>query len=196
MWWNPLVFTLQCCTEPAPHPQQQRRHLIHSERKKNTKVSTHQLIIHYAFKASTAAPRHHGNCRLSCHTMVEHHIWLRLFMCFQWQRRTTAGQESIFILLWTWWFIVTYERRNINIHKCVCVQAASMRVLHQTHSLCCLIPPACRRISVFLWVWRKWFVVDLCWSLKLWFIAGAVHIETQQVPHMRVFSPGRLPLIS
>lgn len=66
-----------------------------TENRRNTKVSTHQLIIHDAFKASAAAPCCHGNCRLSCQANL---LWLCLLwergLSVQWERRTTMGQES------------------------------------------------------------------------------------------------------
>lgn len=146
MCWNPLVFTLQCCTELSPRLQQQRGRLIHSERKKNTKVSTHQLIIHYAFKASAAAPRHHGNCRLSCHTMAEHHAFGSGSVCVCSDRWGPPRGRKVFSFCCEHGGLLSHMKEGAK----ACVHAAFMRVLLQTHSLCCLIRPACRRISVFV----------------------------------------------
>lgn len=75
LWRNPLVFTSRHCTESSPRLQgvgvggdAALKASGSQWMEENAKVSTHQLIIHDAFKACAAArARRHGNCRVSRH---------------------------------------------------------------------------------------------------------------------------------
>lgn len=73
VYTKPLVLNQPHCTETQTcHFLQEGCALqaSDSQRLKETEVLTHQLIIHDAFKGCAAALGHHGNCILSCYTMV------------------------------------------------------------------------------------------------------------------------------
>lgn len=119
----------------------------------NAKVSTHQLIIHDAFKACAAAQaRRHGNCRVSCHTVVVHQhfgLWLRLARRererqasrLQWREKTTMGQKVI-SFCWEYGGFVICERNIyvcvyacVHVHKRACIKS---RLEASAVHMCCI----------------------------------------------------------
>lgn len=78
LWWKPLVFISQHCMLSAPHLQGDWALKASDSQwmEENAKVSTHQLIIHDAFKPCAAALCRHGNYTVSCDAMVVYYIWL------------------------------------------------------------------------------------------------------------------------
>lgn len=98
----------------------------------NAKVSTHQLIIHDAFKACAAALRRHGNCTVSCYTMVVYYIWLSFcaeseaHVCSDrggppWGNEVLSFAENMAAL--------SYMKGTMHactVHKCVCAHTINM----------------------------------------------------------------------
>lgn len=159
LWSHPLVLDRKHYTQSSPFSRGDWE-LKASDSQRNAKVSTHQLIIHGAFKVCVVALCHHGNCWLSFHTMVAYHIW-RAYNAVT--EEDHHGAEKYFLLLKIWWCCHIWKEQCMCAHVCMntCMEMRSRKhpycavnVLYQPYTvtvmcgLFCLSRGCCEKRSI------------------------------------------------